>query len=295
MITLFEQSYLENVIVNAPIGIVTTDMECRVTLMNELARGLFCMDGRKDPAGMQLETLVSNPDLVTRSLRRVLEYEEERLIFETEIARGGAQTVSRFTVTLLRDDNFTPMGLLIMCEDVTEQRQLQRELQRKNEELERFSITDYLTGLYNHRHFHTEIRSEITRARRYGVPLALLMLDIDMFKRYNDAYGHQKGDEVLTCIGRIVRGTIRGGVDSAYRYGGEELAVILPMTKLEAARDVAERIRAAVEIESGVTVSIGVAELQPKDTAETLTKRADDMLYRAKDDGRNLVCCTRTV
>ncbi len=157
-------------------------------------------------------------------------------------------------------------------------------------------MNDPLTGLFNRRHLEEELRKEIDRADRHGRPLALAMLDADHFKRINDGHGHQAGDEVLRAIARRCQNRLRSH-DLIGRYGGEEFVIVFPETTLAEAAVVAERLRAAVteqRIEGGgaklsVTVSIGLAELVPGQGLESLFRRADSALYRAKQDGRNLV------
>jgi diguanylate cyclase (GGDEF)-like protein len=167
------------------------------------------------------------------------------------------------------------------------------------EETERLAIMDELTGLYNRRYFFSSLESEIIRAQRYGYPVSLLFLDLDFFKRYNDRYGHTVGDQLLRELGGILRKEIRT-VDIPTRYGGEEFAVILPMTQKAGAISVAERIRKRVMgnpfctglIPSGthITISIGVSSF-PEDAkdADTLIRKADNALYKAKELGRNKV------
>jgi diguanylate cyclase (GGDEF)-like protein len=174
-------------------------------------------------------------------------------------------------------------------------------MEHANEALREMAITDGLTGLFNHRHFKDFMKTELTRAERYGRPLCLLMMDVDRFKDYNDTHGHPAGDEVLKALAGIITARLRD-VDCSARYGGEEFAVLLPETDRESGKLVAEDIRAQVEKypfpgresqPSGtLTVSIGVAEF-PADSAdpEALLKKADEALYRAKDEGRNKVVC----
>lgn len=167
------------------------------------------------------------------------------------------------------------------------------------ERARRLANTDGLTGLYNHRHFHERLQQEIERAERYRRALALIMVDLDHFKAYNDTYGHPRGDEVLIEVARLLRQASRT-TDISARYGGEEFALILPETLRDDARRVAERIRHGVEElrfawESRanvlrLTASVGVAAMSPGWNRIRLLEAADMALYEAKRQGRNRVC-----
>jgi diguanylate cyclase (GGDEF)-like protein len=166
-----------------------------------------------------------------------------------------------------------------------------QEKRKLEEEIRRLSITDDLTGLYNHRHFFKTLETELTRAKRQKSKLALLMFDLDNFKEYNDIYGHLEGDRVLSRVGEIVVQCIRKDVDTGYRYGGDEFAIILIGVDLNQALDIAERLRTMIEkAELGtITVSVGLTEQQGEIDSETFVKAADDALYLAKSSGGNRV------
>jgi len=166
------------------------------------------------------------------------------------------------------------------------------------QKLEELSVRDGLTGLYNRRELEKRLQEEVHRARRYQHPISVMMLDIDHFKSVNDRYGHRAGDEVLITVADLIQLHIRP-VDVACRYGGEELAVIFPETDQTGARTVAERIRSTIEdsvttTPEGdmihVTVSIGLGQFPVHgDSATALLHAADQALYAAKHEGRNLV------
>lgn len=178
----------------------------------------------------------------------------------------------------------------------------QHALESVNRELERLSLQDGLTGLSNRRHFDMALEEEFKRAMRAHTPLALLMIDVDFFKRFNDTYGHPAGDDCLKQLGTALRLAHSRPGDLAARYGGEELVVLLPNTDTGGAAELAERFRQAV-LEQAiphagnpagfVTVSIGVASCRPgrnQASGNALIEAADKALYRAKDGGRNRVC-----
>ena len=155
--------------------------------------------------------------------------------------------------------------------------------------------TDELTGLFNHRYFHERLDEEISRCSRFGDIFSLLFLDMDLFKAYNDIYGHLAGDEMLKQIGQQVKSSIRS-IDMAFRYGGDEFTVILPQASLEDAGKIGERIRKKIETEmdsrgAPLTCTIGIASW-PTDGVmrEEIIQAADATLYYAKQMGRNRIC-----
>jgi diguanylate cyclase (GGDEF)-like protein len=166
------------------------------------------------------------------------------------------------------------------------------ELRRTNAKLAALSLTDSLTSIPNRRALMSRLDEEITRAHRTGDSLALLLIDVDHFKSYNDTFGHQDGDQALREIAQLLNKSARP-YDFTARYGGEEFAVILPRTNLETALIVADRLRAAVAAAEvahrRLTSSIGVARLAPDFDTVELIRMADRALYEAKAAGRNRV------
>jgi len=176
-----------------------------------------------------------------------------------------------------------------------------KELQELNVRLERLAVTDGLTGVYNNRRFQEQLAAELLRSGRTGRPMSVLMVDVDWFKRVNDAMGHPAGDELLRRLAVVLGAGLRA-TDMLARYGGEEFAVILPETPRGEATAVAERMRAAVEEQVNadkrwtqkVTVSIGVATWPENGkTGQALLVAADQAMYAAKNQGRNQVVTSK--
>lgn len=207
--------------------------------------------------------------------------------------RDGTKKIVRWGYISLDELNYA-FGL-----DVTAIKEAEAELIHLNEQLEHLSFFDALTNISNRRLFDLSLEKEWIRARRHRVPLALIMLDIDLFKLYNDHYGHLKGDECLALVAQTLKNTLNRGDDMVARFGGEEFVILLPDTTLERARGIAEKCRnaiidkqiahAACPIGDVLSISLGVASVIPDtDTpALSLVNSADKMLYRAKENGRN--------
>jgi diguanylate cyclase (GGDEF)-like protein len=160
------------------------------------------------------------------------------------------------------------------------------------------AIRDPLTGLFNRRYMEESLEREVSRAGRSGIPVGVIMLDIDHFKHFNDTFGHEAGDTLLGALGNFLRAHIRGG-DIACRYGGEEFTLILPDASFDATRDRAEQLREAVtklnvlhrgETLGPITLSLGVATFPEHGSiGQAVLLAADGALYRAKHEGRNRV------
>ncbi len=189
-----------------------------------------------------------------------------------------------------------------LLREIDERKAIEQNLRKSEERYKKLSQTDSLTGIFNRRHFFALAEMAVKRAFRYKHPLAVLMLDIDFFKRVNDIYGHTMGDKVLQLISYIATKMLRS-IDILARYGGEEFILLLPETDAAGALIAAERIRKKIEnypfvldanSAINITVSIGLSAdyiLSPKITAlEVLIERSDQALYEAKQTGRNRVC-----
>ena len=168
-----------------------------------------------------------------------------------------------------------------------------RQLQIALQQMETLASTDKLTGAFNRRKFDEIIGPELQRAQRYQTPLALIIFDADYYKQFNDKYGHHMGDAVLGKLAQIIMREIRSS-DIFIRWGGDEFIVLSPGIGLEQGGELANRLRLAISqhnfpIPEAVTISLGVAAYRPGDTPDSLVRRADDALYRAKAQGRNCV------
>ncbi len=187
--------------------------------------------------------------------------------------------------------------LLLRLKKVLADRELAKDRGRMMEKLQKLAITDGLTKLHNSRSFYSQLEVEVDRFNRYKRSLALLLMDIDHFKQFNDTYGHLEGDKALVKIAQIIKACLRK-LDSAYRYGGEEFTVILPETSCEEAQTVAQRIKSALKAENfipqqkkeaTITISIGVTEYYSGEQLSEFIQRADKAMYLSKEKGRNKV------
>jgi diguanylate cyclase (GGDEF)-like protein len=201
------------------------------------------------------------------------------------------------TILPLRSTHGEVKHICVVIYDVTDVAINRRQLQASNLELQKLSSTDRLTGLCNRGHWEEALKVEYVRHGRYGHATSLIMFDIDHFKRVNDTYGHQVGDQVIQRVADVLRELVRDA-DIAGRYGGEEFAVLLPDTDKAGGAMLAERLRKVVEeqtVESEAgsvrfTISLGVADLgYPTDDYKQLIEWADQALYASKRGGRNRV------
>jgi two-component system cell cycle response regulator len=183
-----------------------------------------------------------------------------------------------------------------VARDLTDRKQMEEALRDSENRYRELSIIDSLTQLYNSPHFYFQLKIELDRSNRYEQPLTLLLLDLDNFKAFNDAYGHVEGDQVLWRLGQVIKRCLRQ-TDSAYRYGGEEFTILLPMTTSADGVVTAERIRTVFKKETfcpapgqdvHLTVSIGLAQYKPQEDMKAFVHRV--VMYQGKKNGKDRVC-----
>ena len=214
------------------------------------------------------------------------------------ISKEGGKIPIESSISTMRDAQGNPIGFRGIIRDITDRKRADDALRESEQRYRELSIIDDLTQLYNSRHFYVQIEKEIERSNRYKQPLTLLMLDLDNFKVFNDTYGHIEGDNVLSRLGQVVKRCLRE-TDSAYRYGGEEFTIVLPMTTSKEGFVIAKRIQTELKKEAFspvlgqevyITVSIGLAQYKPKEDMKSCVNRIDQLMYQAKKEGRNQIC-----
>lgn len=203
-----------------------------------------------------------------------------------------------FTAASLLDKNGKIVGAIETLSNISARKKAEFELIERERTYRELSITDALTGLNNSRYFYEQLGSALDNSTRYQHTFSLCFLDLDDFKHLNDTYGHMAGDRVLETLGTLIKACLRS-TDSAFRYGGEEFAIILPSTDAQGALMFADRIRinlcnhnvpVSPEATVSVTASVGITEFKHGDDARTILGRADDALYKAKRAGKNRTC-----
>jgi diguanylate cyclase (GGDEF)-like protein/PAS domain S-box-containing protein len=266
-----------------------------------------------NPAGIRIvgyeeEEVIGRhyPTLIRSDMR-----EEAIRFFSIQFVKGLENTYSEYPVITKEGDEIwlgqnTKLivqdghveGFQSMARDITALKRVEEALKDSEQRYRELSIVDDLTQLYNSRHFYIQLKSETERSNRYGQPLTLLLLDLDNFKAFNDAYGHVEGDQVLSRLGQVVKRCLRE-TDSAYRYGGEEFTILLPMTTSGEGVVTAERIRTEFRKETfspapgqevHMTVSIGLAQYKTKEEMKAFVHRVDQWMYQGKKNGKDRVC-----
>jgi diguanylate cyclase (GGDEF)-like protein/PAS domain S-box-containing protein len=286
-------NYLESIIQNSNDIILTVDSDAFILKFNKGAQFHFG-SSQEEVLGKPLSMLFVNERRINSIISRA--YQTGNFINEEISIRTKSGEIRQLNLSaaIMNYDNINLNGLVVTAKDITEMKQLEIELRRKNEQLGLLAISDSLTGLYNVRHFYDQIKRELKRfSRNPERKLSLILLDIDRFKELNDTEGHQMGDHVLSALAQVIKVCIREDIDTGYRYGGDEFVIVLPDTDQKQARVVAERIQKQFgAFKFGNTgLSIGITEAMMVDNEETIVKRADEAMYTAKKSGKGCIAC----
>lgn len=278
-------------IIDKNVIISRTDVQGNITYVSEA----FCeISGySKEELIGHPHTSVRHPDMPKGLFAHLWKTILDGRIWQGEIKnkrKDGSEFWLYMTITPDMEDGIIK-GFTAIREDITDKKRI-----------EKMSITDALTGLHNRRHFDQVVKLEHNRSKRNGKNFVFIIIDVDHFKRYNDTYGHQMGDEVLKQVAKTLQQELTRAHDFAFRIGGEEFGIVTSGMSEEEAVSFADRIRAAIEqlrikhkestTARHVTISMGIAIKSPEssDSIDTVIHKADEALYRAKEAGRNRVC-----
>jgi diguanylate cyclase (GGDEF)-like protein/PAS domain S-box-containing protein len=286
-----EKIFFKDLVTLCPDGIIAINRKGTIVIFNKAAEEITGYTPEETIGKMSIAELYQSLKMARRIKKdmygnnwggpgRLYDYEVEA------IRKSGEKIPIRFSATLLWDKG-EEAGSVGFFHDLTPHKQME-------DRFHQLSITDGLTGLYNHRHFFTVLGEELKRAERYGRPLSLICFDLDNLKYCNDKYGHLEGDRVLRLVGDTMRSVLRQS-DFCFRYGGDEFMILLPEADIRKAYIVAEKIRDTFALRcfpSGrkkdsptFTLSIGIAQKSKGEDSESLIKRADLAMYEAKNDG----------
>ncbi len=284
-----------------PLSISTFEVDAtgRIISFNRTAREVFGYNEEDYKEGMNALQFFAPEEWqrVKENMEKVIQGTSTPGQEFTFIRKDGRKFIGLIYASPTIHQNKT-VGIRGVIIDITERKRTEEALRESEDRYRELSIVDDLTQLYNSRHFYHQLKMEIDRVDRYGQPLTLLLLDLDDFKTFNDTYGHVEGDRVLSRLGRVVKGCLRQ-TDSAYRYGGEEFTILLPMTVSADGAVTGERLRTEFKKEIfspapaqdvHLTLSIGLAQYKPQEDMKVFVHRVDQLMYQAKKNGKDSVC-----
>ncbi len=287
------KDFLDKLVQTCPDGIIGINRKGIAIIFNSSSEKLTGLSGEDVIGKMSIQDIYDAPEMA-REIKKKIYGDDHGGAGRLEgldvwvKGAGGRKVPIRLSAALIFEGE-DEVGSVGFFHDLTARKKMEEELRRR-------SITDSLTNLYNRRHFHTTLLAEMTRCERYERPLCLAIFDLDLFKAYNDTYGHHEGDNILRftadCMSSIFRAT-----DHTFRIGGDEFAVLLVETQLSDAGQVMERFSSLFSHEwshkmdylgkhlQPVAMSIGVAQLAPTEKADKFQLRADLAMYEAKNAG----------
>jgi diguanylate cyclase (GGDEF)-like protein/PAS domain S-box-containing protein len=291
--------YFESVITNSGNIIFTTDVDHRILKFNRGSERTFGLS-QTDVLGKEVHTLFQDEREINGLLAKVEEQgSAEAHELNIKQAASGEEIWISLSVTRMLNRDKEVIGEVFNCSNISKRKQLESQLQEKNEQLLRLSITDSLTGLFNVRHLNSELGKLIKAHRRYpNRPVSIALIDVDKFKLYNDTKGHQAGDHLLVMLSNIFQTELRQDMDSAYRYGGDEFVLLLPDTNGDGAKVICDRILSAFRrLHLDPTgLSIGIAQFSAgedgKDVGPSVKEfigKADEAMYAVKSGGGNSI------
>lgn len=264
------------------LAILSTDLQGYVFAGSSGAENVFHMP-MQSILGCDILSLFTDENF-RRELALYMAAPGDRVFSENKLVQETENRKSYLDVSFQRMDPIdnNPVGFLCLATDVTANAILEQKLQS-------LSVTDALTGLFNRRHMLDVLPSEIKRSRRFDKTFSLCFFDLDGFKPYNDSRGHLEGDKALVTIAEILLSQTRSNIDSCYRFGGDEMAILMPETSAKKAALCVERIYAGIHksLKGSITASCGIAEFTPALNAESMMELADRAMYEAKAKGGN--------
>ncbi|HEX3019959.1 MAG TPA: sensor domain-containing diguanylate cyclase [Chitinispirillaceae bacterium] len=282
--------YFETILQDSTDIIFSVDTEGYILKFNKGAE-LHFEYSQEEIVGKPLEQLfvnISDKRKILNTILRTNKSVNEEIPMKT---KSGNIILLNISISEMKNDNQI-IGMVVTAKDITEKKKLEMELVKKNEQLSKLAITDSLTELYNSRHFHDQIKRELSRLKRNPErKLSLVLLDLDHFKELNDTQGHQMGDQVLRSLGQVIRVCLRKDIDMGFRYGGDEFIMILPDTDKRQAAIAAERIQKQFKsfCFGKTSLSMGIVEARCEEDEQSILKRADEAMYMSKKDGRSRI------